>query len=87
MIGGEPGVGDIGLAQMLGIAFTAQPVHIEIRSFWSNPIPNDKANIVLASGLIPSWVWERSFIGRVYGIGADAAEVQAKFSNLQTALA
>jgi hypothetical protein len=86
VIGGDEGVGDIGLAHMLSIPYTASEKHIELRSFWSNPIPNDKAEVVRSCGLTPSWVWHRESIGRVYGVGADAAEVQAKFEALEAAL-
>jgi hypothetical protein len=85
--GVHPGVADAGLAHMLGLPVQSTPVHIELRSYWGNPIPNDRANEVRAHGLIPSWVWSRESIGRVYGIGDTQAEVQAKFNALEASLA
>lgn len=78
--GVHPGVADAGLAHMLGLPVQPAPVHIELRSYWGNPIPNELAAQVRSHGLIPSWVWSRDSIGRVYGIGDTQAEVQAKFA-------
>lgn len=84
--GVHPGVADAGLAHMLGLPVEPTPVHIELRSYWSNPIPNELAAQVRSHGLIPSWVWSRDSIGRVCGIGSTQAEVQAKFNAFESSL-
>lgn len=84
--GGHPGVADAGLAHMLGRPVQSAPIYIEVRSYWSNPTPNDRANEVYACGLIPSWVWSRESIGRVCGVGNTKAEVQAKFNSFEALL-
>jgi len=84
--GVHPGVADAGLAHMLGLPVVQTPVHIELRSYWDKPIANARAGGVRAHGLIPSWVWSRDSIGRVYGIGDTKAEVQAKFDTFEASL-
>jgi hypothetical protein len=81
------GVADAGLAHMLGLPHEAAPVHIELRSYWDAPVPNSLASQVRAHGLIPSWVWSRDSIGRIYGIGDTQAEVNAKFNAFDESLA
>jgi hypothetical protein len=84
--GAHPGMADAGLAHMLGLPVVKTPVHFELRSYWSNMIPNHRADEVRSYGLIPSWVWHRDAIGRVYGIGDTKEEVQAKFAAFEGAM-
>ncbi len=84
--GAHPGMADAGLAHMLGLPVVRTPVHFELRSYWSNMIPNHRADEVRSFGLIPSWVWHRDAIGRVYGIGDTKEEVQAKFAAFEGAM-
>lgn len=87
ILAAHPGMAEPGLAHMLGMGTpSVPPVHAEIRSYWHSPIPNVHADLVRAAGLTPSWVWERRFIGRVYGIGIDPQDVAARFDHLQQLL-
>lgn len=80
-----PGVVEPALIHMLGLDIEPpDPIHIEIRSFWDTPFPNSKAPDIQAIGLIPSWLYNKSSIGRIYGIGETKQQVDDKFALLNT---
>lgn len=81
--GVHPGVADAGVAHLLSLPVVATPVHIELRSYWDKPFKNSMADAIRAIGLTPSWVWDRSSIGRIYGIGDTAQSVHEMFAELE----
>jgi hypothetical protein len=83
--GEHSGVADACLAHMLGLPVDKSPVYIEQRSYWDNPMQNSEAGFVRSFGLVPSWVWNTNFIGRVCGIGDTKEDVQAKFDAMEAA--
>lgn len=82
----HPGVADAGLSHMLGLPVTNTSVHIELRSYWQHKLPNQMANDIRSYGLIPTWVWNRDYIGRIYGIGDTKEEVDVKFNAFEKTL-
>jgi len=83
----HPGVGDAGLAHMLGLRYTPPPVCIEIRSYWDRPIPNSQADAIRSLGLTPSWAFDKRVIGLVYGVADTKEQVYAQFKSLEELLA